>query len=182
MGRSRIDRANHREYRIELRQAIAELLPAQGLPLLGKGRWTDRLLVMVMLLVVWSGLPTLQERFAEARSAVVAMYVSRRRPGNTWVGFMGKMHYRCWKAIKNARLVAICDVDPAKLKGATGPAGNISGGATVLDMTGIETYSDFGQMLKKAKLDAVDRIKRIMPDAAAQSITPLRKARHPSSR
>ena len=91
MGRSRIDHATHREYPIELRQAIADLLPAQGLPLLGKGRWTDRLLVMVMLLVVWSGLPTLQERLAEARSAVVAMYVSRRRPGRSWVGFMGKM-------------------------------------------------------------------------------------------
>jgi hypothetical protein len=101
MGRSRIDRTTHRAYPIELRQAIADFLPARGLALLGQGRWTDRLLVMVMLLVVWSGLPTLQERFAEARNAVVAMYVSRRRPGTTWAGFMSKMQRH------SARLLAV---------------------------------------------------------------------------
>jgi hypothetical protein len=88
MDRSRIDRTH---YPIQLRQAIALYLPTRGLALLGKGRWSDRLLVIVMLLLVWSGLPTLQERFAEARSAGVKMYFSRRRPGRSLAGFMNKM-------------------------------------------------------------------------------------------
>lgn len=91
MARSGNDRLGARQYPIELRHAMAAYLPARGLPLLGQDRWTDRLLVLVMLLLVWSGLPTLQERFAEARSAVVAMYASRQRPGKTWAGFIAKM-------------------------------------------------------------------------------------------
>jgi hypothetical protein len=91
MARSRIDRTPDRTYPIALRQAIAAYLPSSGLPLLGKDRWTDRLLVLVALLLAFSGLPTLQERFSEARSAVVAMYASRRRPGTTWAGFVAKL-------------------------------------------------------------------------------------------
>jgi hypothetical protein len=91
MARSRIDRTTERQYPIALRQAIAEYLPSSGLPLLGKDRWTDRLLVLVALLLAFSGLSTLQERFSEARSAVVAMYDSRRRPGKTWAGFSAKL-------------------------------------------------------------------------------------------
>jgi hypothetical protein len=68
---------------IETQQAeyLPEYLPARGLALRGSDRWTDRLLVIVMLLLVWSGLPTQQERFAEARAAGVALYHSRRREG-----------------------------------------------------------------------------------------------------
>jgi hypothetical protein len=91
MARSRIDRTTDRQYPIALRQAIARYLPARGLALLGPDRWTDRLLVLVMLLMAYSGLPTLQERFSEARQAVVAMYASRQRPGKTWAGLSAKL-------------------------------------------------------------------------------------------
>jgi hypothetical protein len=91
MGRSRIDR---QEYPIQLRQAIAGYLPRQGLGLIAGGnqRWSDRLLVMVAILLVWSGLPTLKDRFAEARRAGAAMYPSRRRTGRSYAGFIGKLH------------------------------------------------------------------------------------------
>jgi hypothetical protein len=86
MSRSRID---HPSYPVQVRQAIAEFLPHRGLPLIsGKGRWSDRLLVIVMLVMVWSGLPTLADRFAEARRSVVDMYPTRKRPGRSFAGFM----------------------------------------------------------------------------------------------
>jgi hypothetical protein len=91
MDRSGIDRQH---YPIQLRQAIAEYLPTRGLPLAGQRRWSDRLLVIVMILVVWSSQPTLLQRFAEARSACIRMYFSRLRPGKTFVGFMGVMKRR----------------------------------------------------------------------------------------
>lgn len=90
MKRSGIDRTH---YPIQLRQAIADYLPARGLPLVAKGqeRWSDRLLVVVALLLVWSSLANLQDRFAEARAAGVAMYRSRRRPGKSYAGFIAKL-------------------------------------------------------------------------------------------
>ena len=89
MNRSRID---SRDYTIQLRQALRRYLPTHGLPLLCKaGRWSDRLLVTTILLMVYSSLGTLQERFAESRAAVVRMYVSRRRPGTTYAGFLGQL-------------------------------------------------------------------------------------------
>lgn len=91
MGRSRIDLV--KEYPNQLRRAMRRHLPARGLPLMAKGqaRWSDRLLVTVMILMVWSGLGTLQDRFGEARSAGVSMYVSRRRPGTSYRGFINQL-------------------------------------------------------------------------------------------
>lgn len=88
MGRSGIDQ---RHYPIELRKAIAEYLPARGLELMGKTRWSDRLLVIVMILMTFSSRSALQDRFSEARSVCVRMYFSRRRPGRTFAGFIEKM-------------------------------------------------------------------------------------------
>ena len=79
------------DYRIQLRQAIKRYLPARGLPLLSQRRWSDRLLIMVMLLLVWSPGTTQVDRFSEARHAVVAMYVSRKRPGRSLAGFMATL-------------------------------------------------------------------------------------------
>jgi hypothetical protein len=89
MNRARID---PRDYTLQLRQALRQYLPASGLPLLSAaGRWSDRILVTTMLLLVFSSLGSLQDRFAEARAAVVQMYPSRRRPGQTYTGFMGQL-------------------------------------------------------------------------------------------
>ena len=88
MAGSRID---PRDYTLQLRAALRRYLPWRGLPLLGRGRWTDRLLVTVILLMVFSSLATLQDRLAEARAAVVKMYRSRRRPGTSYGGFMNQL-------------------------------------------------------------------------------------------
>ena len=90
MNRSRMDA---RDYTIQLRQAMRRFLPPRGLALTGSGRWCDRLLVTTVLLMVFSSFPSLQERFAEARAAVVKMYLSRKRPGATYAGFMGMLRH-----------------------------------------------------------------------------------------
>jgi hypothetical protein len=84
-------RMDPHDYTLQLRAAMRRYLPWRGLPLIGADRWTDRLLVMAVLLMVFSGLGTLRDRFAEARSAVVQMYGSRRRPGTSYGGFSKKL-------------------------------------------------------------------------------------------
>jgi len=77
------------------------------------------------------------------------------RVGIVGLGFMGKMHFRCYKALENVELAAICDINESVFQDAGGTAGNIAGAEKPLDLTGIELYTDFKKMLKKANLDAV---------------------------
>ncbi len=69
-------------------------------------------------------------------------------------GFMGRMHYRCWKARADARIVAICDANRNIVEDAKKAVGNIAG-AEPVDFTGIAVYHDLDEMLAKSKLDAV---------------------------
>jgi predicted dehydrogenase len=77
------------------------------------------------------------------------------RVGIIGLGFMGKMHFRCWQAIEDARVVAICDVDPAKFSSTDGTAGNITGAEQPIDFSGVEFFIGAGEMLAKMGLDAV---------------------------
>lgn len=77
-------------YNRELRDAMTEFLPHQGLPLLsddGRVRWTGRMLAMAAVLMAWSGCPTLLDRFTQARALLVEVYRTRRRPGESLEGF-----------------------------------------------------------------------------------------------
>ena len=75
--------------------------------------------------------------------------------GIVGLGFMGKMHFRCYKSHKNVEVVAICDADAKQLKDTSGVKGNISGAEEDLDLSNISLYSDLTQMLAEEKLDAV---------------------------
>ncbi|MFH1616073.1 MAG: Gfo/Idh/MocA family oxidoreductase [Planctomycetota bacterium] len=77
------------------------------------------------------------------------------RVGIVGLGFMGKMHFRCYKARKDSQIAAVFDLDTKKLTDTSGTAGNIKGAEEQLDFSGIELYSDFDRMLAEAKLDAV---------------------------
>ena len=77
------------------------------------------------------------------------------RIGILGFGFMGNMHYNCYKDREDASVVAICDADAKRLHENNGVAGNISGTKRTVDLTGIELFSNFGEMLQKANLDAV---------------------------
>lgn len=75
-------------------QGIRRFLPRKGLPLRVAGkrvRWTPRLLVICVLLMVWNQSQTLADRFADARLATIKMYKSRRHPGKTYEGFMASL-------------------------------------------------------------------------------------------
>jgi hypothetical protein len=77
-------------YASQLRDAMSEFLPHQGLPLLsddGRVRWTGRMLAMVALVMAWSPGRKLIDRFTQARRAIVAIYPTRKRPGQSHEGF-----------------------------------------------------------------------------------------------
>jgi len=75
--------------------------------------------------------------------------------GIVGLGFMGRMHYRCWKARGDAQIVAICDANENIVEDSKKAVGNIEGAEDAIDFTGISIYSDFATMLAKEKLDAV---------------------------
>jgi hypothetical protein len=78
-------------YKHELGEAMSAFLPHRGLPLLcadKRVRWTSRMLAVGAVLMAWSGAATLLDRFIQARAALVAMYPTRRRPGDTPEGFV----------------------------------------------------------------------------------------------
>ncbi|MHC4311682.1 MAG: Gfo/Idh/MocA family protein [Planctomycetota bacterium] len=74
--------------------------------------------------------------------------------GIAGLGFMGQMHYRCWKAREDAQIVAICDTNKNIVEDCKKTVGNIEG-TEAIDFTGINIYSDFGKMLAEEKLDAI---------------------------
>lgn len=89
-------------YSTQLRCAIRCFLPAGGLPLCSadqRVRWTDRLLTIGLLLMVWHPGASLREAFAAMREQVVAMYPTRRRPGAHLEGFL-----KAWRT-RSARLL-----------------------------------------------------------------------------
>ena len=77
------------------------------------------------------------------------------RVGIAGFGFMGRMHYKCWKALKNAEVVAVCDVNPNIEEDTKRAVGNIGDAQQAVDFTSLKLYTDFEKMLKGAKLDAV---------------------------
>jgi predicted dehydrogenase len=70
-------------------------------------------------------------------------------------GFMGRMHYRCWKALADVEVTAICDADPQALQDAAKSRGNIAGAEGGVDLAGVKIYGDFAQMIQHEPLHAV---------------------------
>lgn len=90
MGRQR-NAARRRYYHHDLLAAIGKCLPKRGLALQSddkRVRWTPRMLAICAVLIGWVAGSNLQECFTASREALVAMYSSRRRPGDTLAGFL----------------------------------------------------------------------------------------------
>lgn len=66
-------------------------------------------------------------------------------------GFIGRMHYRCWKALEDVEIVAICDVNASALQGSGQGLGNIAGASGAVDLRGIAVYSDPDEMFARVK-------------------------------
>jgi len=77
------------------------------------------------------------------------------RVGIVGFGFMGRMHYACWRRLPDARIVAVCDVNPGVFEKGTDGVGNIEGATDDVDFAALEIYSDFDKMLSSANLEAV---------------------------
>jgi predicted dehydrogenase len=68
-------------------------------------------------------------------------------------GFMGRTHYKCWRALKGVKIAAICDVNPNI--DTTRAVGNIGDARETVDFTSLKLYTNFETMLAEAKLDAI---------------------------
>lgn len=85
----------------QLAQVISQLLPQQGLPLIGKvRRWSDRLLVLGALLMCWAGGNSLSERFALARACLLEIHPTRKRPGAGYNGFIDALSRHSTRLLK----------------------------------------------------------------------------------
>jgi len=80
------------------------------------------------------------------------------RIGLAGLGFMGTTHWGVYKGLKNAKIVALADVDAKKRKGdASAVAGNIGGGAAKqYDLADIAVYDDAMKMVRDANVDVID--------------------------
>jgi len=78
------------------------------------------------------------------------------RVGIVGLGFMGRMHYRCWKAIPDATITAICEANPKVLAAAGEPSqGNVEGAADHIDLEDVSVHSDLGELLATRSVDAL---------------------------
>jgi predicted dehydrogenase len=77
------------------------------------------------------------------------------RIGIAGFGFMGRMHYKCWEALENAEVAAVCDVNPNIEEDTKKAVGNVGDAEGAIDFNRIRLYTDYERMLAEAKLDAV---------------------------
>lgn len=78
------------------------------------------------------------------------------RVGIVGLGFMGRMHYRCWKTQPGATIAAICEANPKVLADAGGaPKGNVQGAADHIDLTGVKTFTSLDELLASGEVDAI---------------------------
>lgn len=74
------------------------------------------------------------------------------------IGGMGRTHFNCYKNSPGARLVAICDIDPAKLEGDWSKVSlNLDTTKSgLVDLGSIETYSRIEEILANPDIDLID--------------------------
>jgi predicted dehydrogenase len=77
------------------------------------------------------------------------------RVGIVGFGFMGRTHYKCWRGVEDAEIVAICDVNPNIVKDTKKAVGNIGDAQHEVDFGSLSVYADIDKMLSEEKLDAV---------------------------
>ncbi len=84
--------------------------------------------------------------------------MAKVKVGCIGIGFMGKMHFGCYKEHSKAQIVAIADVDDAKLSGDWSKmGGNIEdGSAKKVNLSGIKTYKDANDLIADPDVELVD--------------------------
>ena len=85
--------------------------------------------------------------------------MKQTRIGIVGLGFMGTTHWGVYKGLKNARIVALADIDAKKRKGdISAVVGNIGGGdnSKPLDLTGVKVFGDALALATDPDVDVVD--------------------------
>jgi predicted dehydrogenase len=90
------------------------------------------------------------------------------------IGGMGRMHFNCYNNNPDAKIVAISDVDPAKLRGDWSKIDMNIGDeeSGMVDLSGIATYSDYHDLIADPNVQLVD-ICLPTPQHAAATIAAL---------
>jgi len=79
------------------------------------------------------------------------------RIGIHGLGFMGMMHYLAYQKLSGVRVTAICESLPERRKGDwTAIKGNFGPQGTQMDLTGIKTYAEAGELFADPDVDLVD--------------------------
>jgi hypothetical protein len=78
-------------YPQSLKQAIDRHLPCTLFQAAKGGGWSQRYLVLCVLIMSWSMAGALSDRFDQARKVVVKMFPGRKRPGTTYQGFIAAL-------------------------------------------------------------------------------------------
>jgi len=90
-------------YHRDLLHAIGKFLPRRGLPLQsgdGRTRWTDRLLVVMAMMMALQPAGTLKDAFEACWHVVTGMYPTRRRAGHTYEGFIKALQKRSGRLLE----------------------------------------------------------------------------------
>jgi predicted dehydrogenase len=83
--------------------------------------------------------------------------ISMLRIGIHGLGFMGMMHYLAYQQLSGVQITAICESLPERRKGDwTGIKGNFGPQGTKMDLSGIKTYAEAGELLADPNIDLVD--------------------------
>ncbi len=78
------------------------------------------------------------------------------RVGILGLGYMGRMHYRCWSALPNVQVSAVCEANPKVLAAAGQPqAGNLSGAADHIDLDSLKVFHSLDDLLASNSIDAL---------------------------
>ena len=86
-----------RVYTQQLLQAIGKLLPTRGLQLIcadRRLRWSDRLLVVMAILMSWQEAAALKDAFESCWQLLTRLYPTRRRGGHSYEGFIKRLQSR----------------------------------------------------------------------------------------
>ena len=79
------------------------------------------------------------------------------RVGVAGIGFMGMIHYLSYQKVGNAKVAALCEMNEKRLTGDwTDIKGNFGPAGEMMDLSGIETYTDLDAMFANPEIDLVD--------------------------
>ncbi|MBQ4480921.1 MAG: Gfo/Idh/MocA family oxidoreductase [Victivallales bacterium] len=85
--------------------------------------------------------------------------MGKTRIGLIGLGFMGSTHFRIYREMENAEIVALADVDPVKRRGdISSVIGNIGNAdnSVPLDLTGVHVYESAYDLINDPDVDVVD--------------------------